>query len=34
MRQSWWKILAIALLIYTLTAGLLMDVPRLPILNE
>ncbi|GMQ26406.1 cytochrome c biogenesis protein CcsA [Algoriphagus sp. oki45] len=34
MRQSWWKILAVALLIYTLTAGLLMDVPRLPILNE
>jgi len=34
MRQSWWKILGIALLLYTLTAGLLMDVPRLPILNE
>lgn len=34
MRQSWWKILAIALLIYTIIAGLLMDVPRLPILNE
>jgi heme exporter protein C len=34
MRQSWWKILAIALLLYTLTAGLLMDAPRLPILNE
>jgi heme exporter protein C len=34
MRQSWWKILAITLLLYTMTAGLLMDVPRLPILNE
>jgi heme exporter protein C len=34
MRQSWWKILAIGLLLYTLTAGLLLDVPRLPILNE
>jgi heme exporter protein C len=34
MRQSWWKILAIALLLYTLVAGLLIDVPRLPILNE
>jgi heme exporter protein C len=34
MRQSWWKILAIGLLLYTLIAGLLMDVPRLPILNE
>ncbi len=34
MRQNWWKILAIVLLLYTLVAGLLMDVPRLPILNE
>lgn len=34
MRQSWWKILAVALLAYTLFAGLLTDVPRLPILNE
>lgn len=34
MRQSWWKILAVVLLAYTLFAGLLMDVPRLPILNE
>lgn len=34
MRQSWWKILAIALLLYSFTAGLLWDVPRLPILNE
>lgn len=34
MRQSWWKILAIAILLYTLTAGLLLDAPRLPILNE
>jgi heme exporter protein C len=34
MRQSWWKILTIGLLFYTLIAGLLMDVPRLPILNE
>ncbi|WP_291780883.1 cytochrome c biogenesis protein CcsA [Cecembia sp.] len=34
MRSSWWKILTIALLAYTLTAGLLLDVPRLPILNE
>lgn len=34
MRQSWWKYLAIALLLYTIGAGLLMDVPRLPILNE
>lgn len=34
MRQSWWKILAIVLLLYTITAGLLMEVPRLHILNE
>ncbi|RZS94882.1 cytochrome c biogenesis protein CcsA [Cecembia calidifontis] len=34
MKKSWWKILAIALLAYTLIAGLLFDVPRLPILNE
>ncbi|MDN3204341.1 cytochrome c biogenesis protein CcsA [Algoriphagus sediminis] len=34
MRQNWWKILAVALLIYTLIAGLLMEAPRLPILNE
>ncbi|SHO61926.1 cytochrome c biogenesis protein CcsA [Algoriphagus zhangzhouensis] len=34
MRQSWWKILAIGLLLYTIIAGLLMDVPRLAILNE
>ncbi|WP_114749569.1 cytochrome c biogenesis protein CcsA [Pleomorphovibrio marinus] len=34
MRAYWWKILAILLLAYTLVAGLLMDVPRLPILNE
>ncbi|WP_040489604.1 cytochrome c biogenesis protein CcsA [Indibacter alkaliphilus] len=34
MRTSWWKILTIGLLLYTLIAGLLLDVPRLPILNE
>ena len=34
MRASWWKILAIALLAFTITAGLLFNVPRLPILNE
>ena len=34
MRQFWWKILAIGLLLYTIIAGLLMDVPRLAILNE
>ncbi len=34
MRASWWKILTIGLLLYTLIAGLLLDVPRLPILNE
>lgn len=34
MKKSWWKILTIVLLAYTITAGLLFDVPRLPILNE
>lgn len=32
--KNWLKILAVALLIYVHTAGLLMDVPRLNILNE
>ncbi|TAH27137.1 MAG: ABC transporter permease [Cytophagales bacterium] len=31
---NWWKYLTIALVIYTVVAGLLTEVPRLPILNE
>jgi heme exporter protein C len=34
VRKSWWKILSFVLLLYTVAGGLLMDVPRLPILNE
>lgn len=34
MKKWWWKILSIALLVYTIIAGLLLDVPRVPILNE
>lgn len=34
MRKSWWKILCVVLLAYTFTAGLLLDVPRLPALQE
>ncbi len=34
MKAYWWKVLAIVLLAYTVVAGLLFDVPRLPILNE
>ncbi|HEY9362038.1 MAG TPA: ABC transporter permease, partial [Chitinophagaceae bacterium] len=34
MRKSWWKILSVLLLIYTFTAGLLVNVPRLPQLEE
>ncbi len=34
MKLSWWKLLCIALLLYTLLGGLLMEVPRKPILNE
>lgn len=32
--KSWWKILTIILLVYTLLGGLLFQVPRLNILNE
>lgn len=34
MHKSWWKILSIVLLVYTITAGLLIKVPRLPQLQE
>lgn len=34
MNKTWWKILGSALVIYTAIAGLLLGVPRLPILNE
>lgn len=34
LKKGWWKILAVALMVYTITAGLLFDVPRLAILNE
>ena len=34
MKITWWKLLCIALLIYTVIAGLLVDVPQLPLLQE
>ena len=34
MKRNWWKILSVVLLVYTVLAGLLWDVPRLSILNE
>ena len=34
MNRWWWKILSICLLVYTIIAGLLFDVPRVMILNE
>lgn len=34
MNKWWWKILSICLLVYTIIAGLLFDVPRVMILNE
>src|SRR5690349_951519 len=34
MYRSWWKITGVLLLIYTFTAGFLMDVPRLAALQE
>jgi heme exporter protein C len=32
--QTWWKVLVVVTIIYTLFAGLMFGVPRLPILNE
>jgi heme exporter protein C len=34
MKKNWWKIMAAALLLYTIWAGFLMPVPALPILHE
>lgn len=34
MKKNWWKIIAVVLLLFTIIAGLLSDVPRLAILNE
>jgi heme exporter protein C len=34
VQKSWWKILSLLLLVYTIVGGLLLDVPRLYILNE
>ncbi|HTM92317.1 MAG TPA: cytochrome c biogenesis protein CcsA [Flavisolibacter sp.] len=34
MKSYWWKITSVVLLTYTFTAGLLLDVPRLPQLQE
>ena len=32
--QSWWKVLTVIVIIYTLIAGLLLGVPKLPIVHE
>ncbi|UII22636.1 cytochrome c biogenesis protein CcsA [Fulvivirga ligni] len=34
MKKTWWKILTVLLLLYTILGGLLFKVPRLNILNE
>ncbi|MEQ9009716.1 MAG: ABC transporter permease, partial [Ekhidna sp.] len=34
LKTDWWKWLCVALLVYTVIAGLLLPVPELPILNE
>ena len=34
LRQNWWKIVCVILLVYTVIAGFLGDVPAKPILNE
>jgi heme exporter protein C len=33
-KQNWWKILGIVIIYYVIIFGFLIDVPRLPILNE
>jgi len=34
MRKSWWKILCVLLLCYTIIGGLMLPVPRLPLIHE
>ncbi|KAB1065960.1 cytochrome c biogenesis protein CcsA [Salibacter halophilus] len=34
MAKNWWKAVAVILVLFALIGGLLIDVPRLPILNE
>lgn len=34
MKKAWWKVLAVILLVYAFTAGLLLPVPARPIVNE
>lgn len=34
LKKSWWKILGVALVAFAIIGGLLLDVPRLAILNE
>lgn len=34
MKEYWWKILGAVIVLYSIIAGLLFDVPALPILNE
>lgn len=34
IKKHWWKVLTVVLLVYTVVAGMLSEVPRLAILNE
>lgn len=34
MKWTWWKILTIVLVLYTVSVGMIIEVPRLPVLNE
>ena len=34
MKNSWWKILSVLLLVYTVVGGFILEVPRLAIVNE
>ena len=34
MKSNWWKVVCVVMLVYTIVAGFLTEVPRLPILHE
>lgn len=34
MKKNWWKLLAVVLIVYSIVAGFLLEVPELPILRE
>ncbi|TVR79751.1 MAG: ABC transporter permease [Chitinophagaceae bacterium] len=34
LKNNWWKSIAVVLILYSIVAGLMLPVPRLPVLNE